>query len=122
MTVQGSLCRTWSETQIVGFLMRKLKCFFFSCTKTKSTDQLHSDHTSDQCICFFSKTQINMTYNLLDESMLHTLCFCPKHNHYCTYDIQADIIITLSLGSIETDCVISEPYYTEVVYYRDIAK
>ena len=27
MTVQPGLCWTWSETQIVGFLMHRLKCF-----------------------------------------------------------------------------------------------
>ena len=26
VTVQAGLCRTWSELQIVGFLMHKLKC------------------------------------------------------------------------------------------------
>ena len=30
--------------------------------------------------------------------------------------------MTLSLGSIETDRVISEPCYNEVIYYRHIAK
>ena len=36
--------------------------------------------------------------------------------------IQVNLIITLSLGSIETDRVISEPCYNEVIYYRHIAK
>ena len=27
MTVQPGLCRTWSETQIVGFLMHRLKSY-----------------------------------------------------------------------------------------------
>ena len=27
VTVQAGLCRTWSETQIVGFLMQRLKMF-----------------------------------------------------------------------------------------------
>ena len=36
--------------------------------------------------------------------------------------IQANLIITLSLGSIETDHVISEPCYNEVTFYRHIVK
>ena len=36
--------------------------------------------------------------------------------------IQANLIITLSLGSIETDRVISEPCYNEVTFYRHIVK
>ena len=31
--------------------------------------------------------------------------------------VQVNLIITLSLGSIETDRVISEPCYNEVIYY-----
>ena len=37
-------------------------------------------------------------------------------------NVQVNLIITLSLGSIEGDRVISEPCYTEVVFYRHIAK
>ena len=36
--------------------------------------------------------------------------------------IQVNLIITLSLGSMETDRVISEPCYNEVIYNRHIAK
>ena len=36
--------------------------------------------------------------------------------------VQAILIIALSLGSIEIDCVISEPCYSEVSYYRHTAK
>ena len=36
--------------------------------------------------------------------------------------IQVNLIITLSLGSMETDCVISELCYNEVIYNRHIAK
>ena len=36
--------------------------------------------------------------------------------------VQVNLIIMLSLGSIETDRVISEPSYNEVIYYRHIAK
>ena len=36
--------------------------------------------------------------------------------------IQVNLIITLSLGSMETDHVISEPCYNEVIYNRHIAK
>ena len=32
--------------------------------------------------------------------------------------IQANLIITLSLGSIETDSVICEPCYNEITFYR----
>ena len=34
--------------------------------------------------------------------------------------LQANLIITLSLGSIETGPVISEPCYNEVTFYRHI--
>ena len=36
--------------------------------------------------------------------------------------VQANLIITLSLGSIDTDHVINESGYNEVIYYRHIAK
>ena len=36
--------------------------------------------------------------------------------------VQVNLIITLSIGSIETDRLISEPCYIEVIYYRHIAK
>ena len=36
--------------------------------------------------------------------------------------IHVNLIITLSLGSIETDRVISELCYNEIIYYRHIAK
>ena len=36
--------------------------------------------------------------------------------------IQVNLIITLSLGSTETDRVISELCYNEVIYYRHMAK
>ena len=34
VTVQPCLCRTWSETQIVGFLMHRLKLYTFHSTGT----------------------------------------------------------------------------------------
>ena len=36
--------------------------------------------------------------------------------------VQVNLIITLSLGSMKTDRVISEPCYNEVIYNRHIAK
>ena len=36
--------------------------------------------------------------------------------------LQVNLIITLSLGSLETDRVISEPCYNEVIYNRHIAE
>ena len=36
--------------------------------------------------------------------------------------LQVNLIITLSLGSMKTDRVISEPCYNEVIYNRHIAK
>ena len=36
--------------------------------------------------------------------------------------IQVNLIITLSLGSMKTDRIISEPCYNEVIYNRHIAK
>ena len=37
-------------------------------------------------------------------------------------EVQVNLVITLTLGSIETDRVISGPCYNEVIYYRHIAK
>ena len=36
--------------------------------------------------------------------------------------VQVNLIIMLSLGSMETDRVIGEPCYNEVIYNRHIAK
>ena len=36
--------------------------------------------------------------------------------------IQVNVIITLSLGSMKTDRVISEPCYNEVIYNRHYSK
>ena len=36
--------------------------------------------------------------------------------------VQVNLIIMLSLGSMKTDRVISEPCYSEVIYNRHIAK
>ena len=36
--------------------------------------------------------------------------------------VQVNLIITLSLGSMKTDRVISEPCYNEVTYNRHITK
>ena len=44
VTVQAGLCRTWSETQIVGFLMHRL----ISCLKIVAIRAL-------QCICWWMK-------------------------------------------------------------------
>ena len=46
-----------------------------------------------------------------------------KHNEVYMYmQVQDNLIITLSLGSIETDRVVSEPCYNEVTFYRHVAK
>ena len=37
-------------------------------------------------------------------------------------EVQVNLIITLSLGSMETDRVIGEPCYNDVIYNRHIAK
>ena len=45
--------------------------------------------------------------------------------HACNFEtniVQANPIIMLSLGSIETDHVISELCYNEIIYYSHIAK
>ena len=39
-----------------------------------------------------------------------------------SFYLQVNLIITLSLGSKQTDRVISEPCYNEVIYNRHIAK
>ena len=47
-------------------------------------------------------------------------------NHYSRTNflslVQANLIITLSLGSMKTDRIISEPCYNEVIYNRQVAK
>ena len=42
--------------------------------------------------------------------------------HGYVIHVQVNLIITLSLGSMETDRVIGEPCYNEVIYNRHIAK
>ena len=43
---------------------------------------------------------------------------CSRHS----LQLHVNLIITLSLGSMKTDRVISEPCYNEVIYNRHIAK
>ena len=45
-----------------------------------------------------------------------------SHKKISEFTVQVNLIITLSLGSMKTDCVISEPCYNEVIYNRYIAK
>ena len=47
---------------------------------------------------------------------------CPSCQICPFLELQVNLIITLSLGSMETDRVISEPCYNEVIYNRHIAK
>ena len=65
MTVQAGLCRTWSETQIVGFLMHWLifysnwhdigvsnRCIAMSsCRVATETFRKQSDHNYNMCTC-----------------------------------------------------------------------
>ena len=43
-------------------------------------------------------------------------------HYYENIHVQVNLIITLPLGSIETDRVISEPCNNEVTLHRDIVK
>ena len=43
-------------------------------------------------------------------------------NGQCHILVQVNLIITLSLGSMKTDRLISEPCYNEVIYNRPMAK
>ena len=68
MTVQAGLCRTWSETQFVCFLARRLKCLSPVVTnkylsrlvrkptvcicENKDADQLRGTREADQRLCF----------------------------------------------------------------------
>ena len=75
VTVQAGLCWTWSETQIVGFVMHrlisKIRKIMYPCIpqfyyimslsirkpnicicENKDADQLCSNCTADQCLCF----------------------------------------------------------------------
>ena len=60
-----------------------------------------------------------------DSSVLHILKQLKKKYIYLILsseiNVQVNLIITLSLESIETNGVISEPCYNEVIYYRHIA-
>ena len=68
---------------------------------------------------FLLKTLMVGTY----EKSIQNLCFGSKIRKKCIYSlIQVNLIITLSLGSMKTDRVISEPCYNEVIYNRHIAK
>ena len=52
---------------------------------------------------------------VVEESANYTLYMTVS---FFRHTVQANLIITLSFGSIETDCVIREPHYNEVTYYR----
>ena len=55
-----------------------------------------------------------MLYELSNETAVQIIAFV-----FAT-QIQANLIMMLSLGSIETDCIMNEPCYNEVAYYRHI--
>ena len=55
----------------------------------------------------------------------HWSCSSPERLSHCKlmrFKLQVNLITTLSLGSMKTDRVISEPCYNEVIYNRHIAK
>ena len=65
VTVQVGLCPTWSEIQIVGFLMGRLICK----PAHQNTNNLHIDRDADQCLCFHS---IISTMRFLSNLKFHT--------------------------------------------------
>ena len=112
--------------------MRKLTICI---SENKDADQLCGNRKADQCLCLrytnskiplLSKSKISSFYQspvlvqlgLCRTCSETTLLVFPRGGSY----IQVNLIITLSLGSIETDRVISELCYNEVIYYRHIAK
>ena len=60
----------------------------------------------------------NSLPNAALQSHLHNIII----DNYDKICIQVNLIRTLSVGSMKTDRVISEPCYNEVIYYRYIAK
>ena len=52
----------------------------------------------------------------------HSLERILEGNQELRKEVQVNLITTLSLGSMKTDRVISEPCYNEVIYNRHIAK
>ena len=62
---------------------------------------------------------IHQTYNL-DDSIFSLNFFFLKEPSSVQIDLQVNLIITLSLGSMKTDRVISEPCFNEVIYNRHI--
>ena len=64
------------------------------------------------CICLF---KVHLKDNMFMKNTLPII-------HLLYRGIQVNLIITLSLGSKETDRVTSEPCYNEVIYNRHIAK
>ena len=67
--------------------------------------------TSLVCAAHNSLSYVQLMYNIKGAIVLWNKAII---------DVQVNLIITLSLGSIETDRVISEPCNNEVTLYRDI--
>ena len=55
-------------------------------------------------------------------SLMRSLSSQFVNRYQLQKQIQVNLIITLSLGPMKTDRVISEPCYNEVIYNRHIAK
>ena len=71
--------------------------------------------------CFDTRADNENIVGLLC-SYLPTKIDCLKKQIQEEILLQVNLIITLSLGSMETDRVISEPCYNEVIYNRYITK
>ena len=78
----------------------------------KNIDEFH-----DSCN-LIGKVNKLMLYNTWHMSLL----MWSRDYIWHAFDLQVNLIITLSLGSMKTDHVISESCYNEVIYNRHIAK
>ena len=67
---------------------------------------------------YFAISDMSYMYNYL----LHGPYYTQGATGDGALDLQVNLIITLSFGSMKTDRVISEPCYNEVIYNRHIAK
>ena len=70
---------------------------------------------------FFGICESKAADNLVSKKVLLTSFYFCFDIELTTY-IQVNLIIMLSLGSMETDHVISEQCYNEVIYNRYITK
>ena len=97
-------------------LEKKIFVCLFVCAGLTSLSALSV--ISRQCLVVTGSSML--TFIVLPHCGIRSLTLLPDTTS--SHIIQVNLIITLSLGSMKTDRVMSEPCYNEVIYNRHIAK